>query len=61
MQHKKSDMPPDLQKWADAKKRHRLSQMHVCMAMELGLNPRKMSGYAPNPHEQWKAPLPDSH
>jgi hypothetical protein len=27
--------------------------------MELGLNPGKMSGYAPNPHEQWKAPLPD--
>ena len=59
MEPNKSAMPPDLKKWSEAKKKHRLSQLHVCMAMELGFNPGKMSGYAPNPHEQWKAPLPD--
>ena len=55
----KNTIPPDLQKWIDAKKRCRLSQTHICMAMELGLNPRKLSGLIPNPKQQWKAPLPE--
>jgi hypothetical protein len=28
------------------------------MARELGLNPKKLGGYAENPHEPWKQPLP---
>lgn len=56
---KKDTIPPDLQKWIEAKKRYRLSQMHICMAMELGLNPRKFGQLVPGPQEQWKAPLPE--
>jgi hypothetical protein len=28
------------------------------MARELGLNPKKLGGYAENSHEPWKQPLP---
>ena len=33
---------PQAQAWADARKVHRLSDMHVQMARELGLNPGKL-------------------
>ncbi|MCA1916453.1 hypothetical protein [Methanospirillum hungatei] len=45
--------------WIDAKKRYRLSDEHIRMAKELGLNPGKFGSYAPNKQEQWKEPLPD--
>ena len=32
-------IPADLQIWIDARKRFRLSHMHVQMARELGMNP----------------------
>ncbi len=52
-------IPPDLKKWVDAKKKCRLSQKHICMAMELGLNPNRLGSLIPNPKEQWKSPLPE--
>lgn len=52
-------IPPDLKKWVDAKKKCRLSQKHICMAMELGINPHKLGSMGANPHEKWKSPLPD--
>ena len=55
----KSGIPPELKKWIEAKQRHRLTQVHIVMAMELGLNPGKFGSLAPNPHEKWKTPLPE--
>lgn len=54
---KNSKTPQDLKVWIEAKKRYRLTQTHICMAMELGLNPRKLGSIAPNPHESWKSPM----
>ena len=39
---KTSKIPPKLQDWIDARKRYRLSDVHVQMARELGLNPKKL-------------------
>ena len=48
----------DLQLWADARRRHRLSHAHVAMARELGMNPKKMGKIDNHRAEPWKAPLP---
>ena len=37
--------------WIEARKKHRLTHMQVHMARELGLNPRRMGGYAGNENE----------
>jgi hypothetical protein len=37
--------------WAEAKKRFRLSQEHVRMARELGMNPKKLGKLGNNKHE----------
>lgn len=34
--------------WIDARKKHRLTHMQVQMARDLGLNPRRVGGYAGN-------------
>lgn len=47
-----------LEKWVVAQKRHRLSDKHVQMARELGLNPDKLSKIDNHEQESWKAPLP---
>jgi hypothetical protein len=49
---------PQAQTWVDARKRHHLSHMHVQMARELGLNPRKLGKIDNHRQEPWKAPLP---
>lgn len=46
-------------KWIEAKKKFRLSNIHIQMAKELGLNPKKFGGLANHKQEPWKAPLPD--
>ena len=51
-------LPPRLQAWVDARKRHRLSHAHVQMARELGLNPAKLGKLDNHRQEPWKAPLP---
>ena len=47
-----------LEKWMAAQKRHRLSDRHVQMARELGLNPDKLGKIDNHRHEPWKVPLP---
>lgn len=47
-----------LEKWVVAQKRHHLSDKHVQMARELGLNPDKLGKIDNHKQEQWKAPLP---
>lgn len=45
--------------WLEAKKKYRLSDMHIQMARELGMNPMKFGGLANHKQEKWKSPLPD--
>ncbi len=54
----KKRIPQDLQKWIDARKRHKLSHAHIQMARELGMNPRKFGKIDNHKQEGWKAPLP---
>ncbi len=44
--------------WIEAKKRFCLTDRHIRMAKELGMNPRKFGGLANHKQEPWKAPLP---
>ncbi len=46
-------------KWIDAKKKFRLSDTHIQMARELGMNPKKFGSLANHKQEPWKAPLPE--
>lgn len=45
--------------WVEARRRHRLSERHVQMARELGLNPKKLGKIGNHRQEPWKAPLPE--
>ena len=47
-----------LEKWMAAQKRHHLSDRHVQMARELGLNPDKLWKIDNHRQEPWKATLP---
>jgi hypothetical protein len=47
-----------IEKWVVAQKKHRLSDKHVQMAQELGLNPDKLGKIDNHEQEIWKAPLP---
>ena len=47
-----------LEKWMVAQKKHRLSDRHVQMGRELGLNPDKLGKIDNHKQETWKAPLP---
>ena len=51
-------IPPKLQDWIDARKRHHLSHAQVQMARELGLNPKKLGKIDNHKQEPWKTPLP---
>jgi hypothetical protein len=51
-------VPPKLQPWIEARRRHRLSHAHVQMARELGLNPKKLGAIDNHDQESWKLPLP---
>ena len=57
---KKSKMNTNVQleKWKVAQKRHRLSDKHIEMARQLGLNPDKLGKIVNHKQETWKAPLP---
>lgn len=44
--------------WIDARKRFGLSHVHIQMAKELGMNPKKFGQLANHKQETWKAPLP---
>ncbi len=47
------------QKWIEAKRKFHLSDLHIQMARELGLNPKKFGSLANHKQEKWKAPLPE--
>ena len=51
-------IPKELLPWIEAKKRHRLSQMHIQMARELGMNPKGFGKLDNHKQQQWKVPLP---
>lgn len=55
----KKNLSSKYQPWVDAQKRYHLSNEHIQMARELGLNPKKFGGLANHKQEPWKAPLPD--
>lgn len=46
-----------LEKWIVARKKHQLSDKHVQMARELGLNSDKLGKMDNHNQEPWKAPL----
>jgi hypothetical protein len=52
-------IPPKLQAWIQARKRHHLSHAQVQMARELGMNPTKLGSIDNHQQEPWKAPLPE--
>lgn len=51
-------MAVKIEKWVLAQKKHKLSDKHVQMARELGLNPDKLGKIDNHKQETWKAPLP---
>lgn len=55
----KKKMPEKLRIWIDARTRFRLSDAHIQMARELGLNPKKFGKLDNRDQEPWKTPLPD--
>jgi len=55
----KKKIPPKLQIWIDARKRYHLTDAHVQMAREIGLNPKKLGNIANHKQQPWKEPLPD--
>jgi hypothetical protein len=55
---KKNKIPEKHQIWIDVRKRYRLSDVHIQMARELGMNPKKFGKIANEKQEPWKAPLP---
>jgi len=55
---KKKRIPDKYQIWIDVRKRYHLSDVHIQMARELGMNPKKFGKIANEEQEPWKAPLP---
>jgi len=56
---KKKKIPSKDQIWINARKRYHLSDVHIQMARELGLNPKKFGKLSNHKQEPWKLPLPD--
>ena len=54
----KKKIPEKYQVWIDVRKRYRLSDAHIQMARELGMNPKKFGKIANEKQEPWKVPLP---
>ena len=55
---KKKGIPEKFQAWIDVRKRYHLSDVHIQMARELGMNPKKFGKIANEKQEPWKKPLP---
>jgi len=52
-------MSTKIEKWIEAKRKFKLSDKHIQMARELGLNPDKFGSLGNNKQEPWKLPLKD--
>ena len=50
-------MAKNIEKWIQAKRKFKLSDKHIQMARELGLNPDKLGKINNHNQEPWKAPL----
>ncbi|MDX9918148.1 MAG: hypothetical protein RBT15_09065 [Gudongella sp.] len=50
-------MAKNIEKWINAQKKYHLSDKHVQMARELGLNPDKLGKIGNHKQEPWKTPL----
>ena len=59
MGKQKKNLSQKYQPWIEAQKRFHLSDMHIQMARELGMNPKKFGSLANHKQEPWKKPLPD--
>jgi len=55
---KSNFIPQKLRVWIDVRKKFKLSDKHIQMARELGLNPKKFGSLNNHRQEPWKAPLP---
>lgn len=51
-------IPAGLQRWIDARKRHKLSHCQIQMARELNMNPKKFDSMSKLKGSPWKMPLP---
>ena len=51
------ELPPKFQVWVDARRLFHLSHVHIQMARELGMNPKKFGSLANHDQERWKTPL----
>ena len=58
MEKSQKALPPQIQAWVEARRRHRLSHAQVQMARELGLNPRMLGMLSNHRQEPWMARLP---
>ena len=56
---KKKKIPAKDQIWINTRKQYHLTDMHIQMARELGLNPKKFGKLSNHKQEPWKLPLPD--
>ena len=56
---KKNRIPHKFQPWIDARKKFRLSNAHIQMARELGMNPKRFPSLANTENKSWKVPLPE--
>ena len=55
----KKKIPEMYRSWIEARRRFHLSDAHIQMARELGMNPKKFGGLANTTQEPWKGPLPE--
>jgi hypothetical protein len=55
----KKGIPAKLQPWFEARRRFKLSNAHIQMARELGMNPKKFGSLANEHQAPWKLPLPE--
>ena len=55
---KKKKLPDKYQIWIDVRRRYHLSDAHIQMAKELGMNPKKFGKIANEKQEPWKMPPP---
>jgi hypothetical protein len=51
--------PKNIMEWKKTKRKYHLTDVHIQMARELGMNPKKFGGLANHKQESWKVPLPE--
>lgn len=54
---KKTKILEKYQVWINVRKRYHLSNAHIQMARELGMNPKKFGKIANHKQEPWKTPI----